>query len=62
MISSLEDEQRREAAEASDRIERETSDRIEADAAASVIDAAEDDVANGATTGIEPIAREEATR
>ena len=52
VLSSLEDEERREAAEA--------SDRIEADAAASVV--AEADVATNATTGIEPIAREEATR
>jgi hypothetical protein len=43
---------RREAAQA--------SDRIEADAAASA--AAEADAATSATTGIEPIEREEATR
>jgi ATP-binding cassette, subfamily B, bacterial len=56
VISSLEDEERREAAEA--------SDRIEADAAASVAAEAEAEMddAPSATTGIEPNAREEATR
>jgi ATP-binding cassette subfamily B protein len=55
VISSLEDEVRREAAEA--------SDRIAADAAARIA-GTDDVVASGTTgtTGMEPIEREEATR
>ena len=57
VISSLEDEEKREAAQA--------SDRITTDAAASAMAAdrpAGTELGVGATTGIEPIAREEATR
>ena len=57
VISSLEDEVRREAAEASDRIERDAASASAADAAAELTDAAA-----SVTTGIEPIQREEATR
>ena len=57
VISSLEDEVRREAAEASDRIERDAASASAADAEAELADAAA-----SVTTGIEPIQREEATR
>ena len=53
VISSLEDEVRREAAEASDRIERDAAAAAKAELA---------DAAASVTTGIEPIQREEATR
>ena len=55
VISSLEDEQKREAAAATDRIETDA-------AAAEARNRIDDDLAAGATTGLEPIAREEATR
>ena len=57
VISSLEDEVRREAAEASDRIERDAASASAAEAEAELADAAA-----AVTTGIEPIQREEATR
>jgi ATP-binding cassette subfamily B protein len=57
VISSLEDEVRREAAEASDRIERDAALASAAEAEAELADAAA-----SVTTGIEPIQREEATR
>lgn len=57
VISSLEDEVRREAAEASDRIERDAASASAAEAEAELADAAA-----SVTTGIEPIQREEATR
>jgi ATP-binding cassette, subfamily B, bacterial len=56
VISSLEDEERRQAAEASDRIDAAAQDD-EAQAEAELTDAAA-----SVTTGIEPIQREEATR
>ncbi|WP_082590818.1 ABC transporter ATP-binding protein [Agromyces sp. Soil535] len=56
VISSLEDEERREAAEASDRIDASPSD----DAAQAELELT--DAAASVTTGIEPIQREEATR
>ncbi|HKH07444.1 MAG TPA: ABC transporter ATP-binding protein [Agromyces sp.] len=66
VISSLEDEVRREAAEASGRIDREAAELAAAKAASAEIAAAvETDVTDAATaakTGIEPIEREEAAR
>jgi len=66
VISSLEDEVRREAAEASGRIDREAAELEAAELASAEIAAAvEADVADAAAaakTGIEPIEREEAAR
>jgi ATP-binding cassette subfamily B protein len=66
VISSLEDEVRREAAEASGRVDREAAQVAAAElAAAELATAVEADVSDAATaakTGIEPIEREEATR
>src|SRR5215207_3112235 len=66
VISSLEDEVRREAAEASGRIDREAAELAAAKAASAEIAAAVEIDATGAATaaktGIEPIEREEAAR
>jgi ATP-binding cassette subfamily B protein len=66
VISSLEDEVRREAAEASGRIDREAAELEAAELASAEIAAAVEadvaDAANAAKTGIDPIEREEAAR
>jgi len=66
VISSLEDEVRREAAEASGRIDREAAELAAAKLASAEIAAAVEtdatDAATAAKTGIEPIEREEAAR